>query len=38
MVYSQLLIPTSDSGRADFIIQKISEIPETRNEQRNEFG
>lgn len=38
MVFSQLLIPTSDSTRAEYIIKKISELPDIRNEQRGEGG
>jgi dynein heavy chain len=34
--FSQLLIPTADSTRAEYIIQKISKLPVMRNEKRNE--
>lgn len=38
MVFSQLLIPTSDSTRAEYVIKKISEVPAVRSEQRGEPG
>lgn len=38
LVYSQLLIPTSDSTRAEFIIEKIANLPEIRSEIRRENG
>jgi dynein heavy chain len=36
VVFSQLLIPTSDSTRAEYIIKKIAELPVMRSEKRNE--
>jgi len=36
IVFSQLLIPTADSTRAEYIIQKIAKLPVMRNEKRNE--
>ena len=36
--FSQLLIPTSDSTRSDYIINKISKLPEIRSEIRKERG
>jgi len=37
-VFSQLLIPTSDSTRAEYIIDKISKLPLERNQKRGERG
>ena len=36
--FSQLLIPTMDSTRAEFIIDKIAKLPEMRSKKRNEHG
>ena len=36
--FSQLLIPTSDSTRSEYIIQKIADMPEMRSELRKERG
>lgn len=36
--YSQLLIPTSDSTRAEYIIDLIAALPEKRSEARKENG
>ena len=36
--FSQLLIPTSDSTRAIYIIKKISNLPSIKHEGRNEFN
>lgn len=36
VAFSQLLIPTSDSTRAEYIIKCIAELPVMRNEKRNE--
>jgi dynein heavy chain len=38
IVFSQLLIPTSDSTRSEYIIQKIADLPEMRSELRKERG
>jgi dynein heavy chain len=38
LAFSQLLIPTIDSTRAEFIIQKISNLPPMRHEKRKEYG
>ena len=38
IVFSQLLIPTSDSTRAEYIIDKISKLPLERNIKRGEKG
>ena len=38
MNFSQLLIPTTDSTRAEYIISKISNLPEKRSDSRSEFG
>jgi dynein heavy chain len=38
IVFSQLLIPTSDSTRAEYIIDKISKLPLERNVKRGERG
>jgi len=38
IMFSQLLIPTSDSTRVDYIIDKISKLPLERNVKRNEHG
>ena len=38
MAFSQLLIPTSDSTRAEFIIKKIAGLPLMRSEKRKEPG
>jgi dynein heavy chain len=38
LVFSQLLIPTSDSTRAEYIVNKISHLKETKSEKRKEWG
>ena len=38
LLFSQLLIPTSDSTRAEYIIEKIGKMPVMRNEKRKEPG
>jgi dynein heavy chain, axonemal len=38
MAFSQLLIPTIDSTRAEFIIDKIAHLPHPRSERRKEPG
>ena len=38
IVFSQLLIPTSDSTRAEYIINKIASLKEMRSEKRQEYG
>ena len=38
MVFSQLLIPTSDSTRAEYIIEKLRTLDEMRSESRKEVG
>lgn len=38
IVFSQLLIPTSDSVRAEFIIDRISQLPNVRHAERQEQG
>jgi len=38
LMFSQLLIPTSDSTRAEYIINKIAKMPVMRNEKRKEPG
>jgi len=38
IVFSQLLIPTSDSTRAEYIIKKISSLKDIRSEKRKENG
>ena len=38
MNFSQLLIPTTDSTRAEYIITKIANLPEMRSKARVEFG
>ncbi len=38
IVFSQLLIPTGDSTRAEYIIEKIANLPEWRHEKRKEPG
>ena len=38
MVFSQLLIPTSDSTRAEYIIEKLRTLDEMRSEKRKEVG
>jgi len=38
MVFSQLLIPTSDSTRAEYIIEKLRTLDEQRSERRKEVG
>lgn len=36
--FSQLLIPTADSTRADYVISKMSGLPAMRSEKRKEIG
>ncbi len=38
LAFSQLLIPTMDSTRAEFIIEKIAKLPHPRSEKRKEPG
>ena len=38
LVFSQLLIPTADSTRAEYIIEKIRSLDEMRSERRREVG
>ena len=38
MVFSQLLIPTADSCRAEYIIEKLRTLDEMRSEKRKEVG
>jgi len=38
IAFSQLLIPTGDSTRAEYIIQKIANLPLIRNSARKEFS
>lgn len=38
LAFSQLLIPTIDSTRAEFIIKKIASLPLMRSERRKEAG
>jgi hypothetical protein len=38
LAFSQLLIPTIDSTRAEFIIKKIAGLPAMRSEKRKENG
>lgn len=38
LAFSQLLIPTIDSTRAEFIVDKISKLPLIRSERRKEAG
>lgn len=38
LAFSQLLIPTIDSTRAEFIIDKIARLPSMRSEKRKEPG
>lgn len=38
LIFSQLLIPTSDSIRADFIMDKIANLPLIRHKGRHEHG
>jgi hypothetical protein len=38
LAFSQLLIPTIDSTRAEFIIKKISALPLMKSEKRKESG
>jgi len=38
IAFSQLLIPTGDSTRAEYIIQKIASLPDMRHEKRKEPG
>ena len=38
MVFSQLLIPTSDSTRAEYIVEKIRSLDSMRSERRKEPG
>lgn len=36
LIFSQLLIPTSDSTRAEFILSNVANLPVTRHEHRHE--
>jgi hypothetical protein len=38
IVFSQLLIPTSDSTRAEYIMRNISNLDSVRQPDRNELG
>ena len=38
IAFSQLLIPTADSTRADYIINKMASLPDMRSEKRKEPG
>lgn len=38
MVFSQLLIPTTDSTRAEYIIEKLRTLDDMRSERRKEVG
>jgi len=38
IAFSQLLIPTGDSTRAEYIIEKIAKLPVYRSEKRKELG
>ena len=38
LVFSQLLIPTTDSTRADYIVKKISSLPVEKHKLRKEWG
>lgn len=38
LVFSQLLIPTADSTRAEYIIEKLRTLDEMRSERRKEVG
>jgi dynein heavy chain len=38
LLFSQLLIPTIDSTRAEYIINKIANLPDVRSEKRKENG
>jgi dynein heavy chain, axonemal len=38
LIFSQLLIPTSDSIRADFIMERISNLPVVKHKGRHENG
>ena len=38
IVFSQLLIPTTDSTRADYIIKKIASLPYEKHKLRKEWG
>lgn len=38
LLFSQLLIPTIDSTRAEFIVTKIASLPDIRSEKRKENG
>ena len=38
MVFSQLLIPTADSARAEYIIEKMRSLDEMRSDKRKEVG
>lgn len=37
-MFSQLLIPTSDSTRAEYIVNKIAQLPNMKHEARGEPG
>ena len=38
LIFSQLLIPTADSTRAEYIIEKLRTLDEMRSERRKEVG
>jgi dynein heavy chain len=38
IIFSQLLIPTLDSTRAEFIVDRIAKLPRVRNREREEAG
>lgn len=38
IIFSQLLIPTSDSTRTEYIMDKVAQLPLMRSEKRNEFS
>jgi dynein heavy chain len=38
LVFSQLLIPTSDSSRADYIMDKVAQLPVDRHVGRHEYS
>mmetsp|Transcript_44095 Transcript_44095/g.42772 ORF Transcript_44095/g.42772 Transcript_44095/m.42772 type:complete len:398 (+) Transcript_44095:1837-3030(+) len=38
LAFSQLLIPTIDSTRAEFIVDKIARLPEIKSKEREEIG
>jgi dynein heavy chain len=38
LIFSQLLIPTSDSCRAEYIMSRIAELPVEKHKERKEYG